>query len=198
MLNLTKPVIYERAQKDHVKSLVDKLGKRDTSGGRKTTVDGPFIWGLSVRTLKHQFGRCAFCEELLREGNVELEHIVPKSKHGKYTYEPLNIVSSCSSCNSMRKKGNADTIMLPLAGRYKDNRFLIVHPYLDNPDDHIKYQDEDKTLFDLDNCTNKGKWTIDLFKWDNPCEFNHRVMVARSRDLPALELKELLQISTYK
>lgn len=134
MLNLSKSVIYDRAQKDHVKALVERLGKSITSGGRSIRVNGPFLWGLqdadtkaikhslSFRTLKYQFCRCAFCEVLLRDGDADLEHIVPKSRHGEYTYEPLNIVSSCGSCNSKRKKGDTDTVKLPLAGRYKDCR----------------------------------------------------------------------------
>lgn len=210
MLNLNKIVSYTQEQEEHVQHLLAKLGKTIVIDGKTKTIDGPYLWGrgdtltysikhrLSVHTLRFQGGRCAFCESLLREGDVPIEHIVPKSKHGEYSFTPLNIVTSCTSCNSTIKKGDKDTVYLPLAGKYEDNQFKIVHPYLDDPDAHIKYKDSEKIELDTANCSPKGLWTIELFHWDTPLEFKHRVIVSKSRELDPPSLQEILLISTYK
>ena len=210
MLNLNKTVSYTQEQEEHVQHQLAKLGSTVVIDGKTKTVDGPYLWRrgdtqtnnikhrLSLHTLRFQGGRCAFCESLLREGDAPIEHIVPKSKHGEYSFTPLNVVTSCTSCNSPSKKGDIDTVILPLAGKYEDNQFKIVHPYLDDPDEHIKYKDTEKIYLDIANCSPKGLWTINLFHWDTPLEFMHRVIVSQSRDLDPPSLQEILLISTYK
>ena len=135
---------------------------------------------------------------MLREGDAHIDHIVPKAVHGEFTFEPFNLVSSCGSCNSKVKKGERETINLPSTSIYKNNSFLIVHPYFSNPDDHIKYKDADRIDFDKSRCSQEGKWTINLFKWETLPERNNRVSIARSRDLPIPALQDILRISTYK
>ena len=153
---------------------------------------------ISLRTLRNQDRRCAFYDAILLVGSTHIEHIVPKGLHGEYTFEPLNLVSSCASCNSPGKKGESETVRTPLATRYCDNQFLIVHPYLDNPEDHIKYKDDQRIELDYAKCSQKGKATVDLFDWDNLWAQNNRVAIARTRDFDKATLKEILAISTYK
>ncbi|SEQ18371.1 HNH endonuclease [Streptococcus equinus] len=56
---------------------------------------------------------CVYCEK--RSGNDTLDHVLPKSNYPYLTVSPLNLVSSCSTCNS--KKGATIT--------------NLVHPYFD-------------------------------------------------------------------
>jgi hypothetical protein len=48
---------------------------------------------------------------------------------------------------------------------YRLCTFSIVHPFLHNPDNEIRYKDMDRVYFDWNNCTDLGKRTIDLFKF---------------------------------
>jgi uncharacterized protein (TIGR02646 family) len=209
-LNPSKAVGFTATQQAHITSLMSKLNSAKVIGGKSITIGGTYLWGLqdkmtnrikhriSLRTLLNQDRRCAFCDAILLVGSTHIEHIVPKGLHGEYTFEPLNLVSSCASCNSPSKKGESETVKTPLATRYCDNQFLIVHPYLDNPEDHIRYKDDLKIELDYANCSQKGQATIDLFDWDNLWEQNNRVAIARTRDFDKATLAEIIAISTYK
>lgn len=45
---------------------------------------------------------CAYCGKTIRDGEITVDHIVPKSRGGKWTW--TNLVTSCSECN--QKKGD--------------------------------------------------------------------------------------------
>lgn len=196
MLNLSDAVKYSQEQEDYINSELKQLGKDGWDKSDKMTKSIKNT--ISIQTLKFQNCRCAYCEDILQEGGVQIEHIAPKSIHGEYCFEPKNLVSACSVCNSTIKKGFKDTIVPPKKEIYDDNIFSIVHPYLDNPNDHIKYNDEERTIFDLNKCTQKGIETINTFNWDSLNAFIKRVLNAKSKDIP-IEITTLInEISTYK
>lgn len=107
-------------------------------------------------------------------------------------------MSSCSVCNAIANKGSKDTILAPKQGNYVNNNFTIVHPYLDDPDIHIKYQDPERILFDKALCTPKGLNTIDIFNWDTVNASTARTIIARSRNIPINIAQLILEISLYK
>lgn len=59
---------------------------------------------LRYRVLSESNGRCSLCGVTKDERPLDIDHIIPKSKGGKTTYENLQVL--CSKCN--RSKGNKD------------------------------------------------------------------------------------------
>lgn len=132
--------------------------------------------------------KCAYCEGHYRltakEGDVE--HFRPKGRvrdknrrivtviaggqkqnHPGYwwlAYEPINLLPSCALCN---RTGKGDYFPLEAGSQYAlmpgeeaQEKPLLVHPGLDNPDEHLKF---DATLGVLAPLSEKGKQTIETF-----------------------------------
>lgn len=120
-----------------------------------------------------QNGRCAYCRNpvSLRDAlNCHVEHIVPKSIHSDFIFEPKNLCVICSDCNAIKRNQEVlenipNTVpRTPALYPRSSGAFLIVHPHFDNWDDHIiifgKYY-ADKTQ--------KGHFTI------GACELNRHL-----------------------
>ncbi len=197
MLNLNDPIRYTPAEMAHI----DTVLKPQRSKGWKDQKDltKAIKNRIGIHTIIAQGGRCAYCETPLSRGAHAIEHIAPKGIYGEFCYEPFNLVTACTACNSLSNKGEEDTVVSP-ANRtdYTANRFKMVHPYFDNPDAHLKYSDPEKTVFDMLNCSSKGQFTITLFHWNETWAYNQRVANARTRDLPIDVLQLVTEIATYK
>lgn len=196
MLDLNNPIVYS----------VDETAT--INAVKSTGKSGPDMWAdrsvyeikhhISEHTLEEQGCQCAYCEVLLEKGTTSIEHFVPKSRHREFTFEPLNLFSVCGRCNSTAIKGSKETINGVLNPNYESNTFKIVHPRIDNPDTHIRFQNADRTMFDKERCTQLGLDTIEFFQWDNMEAFLGRVKAAAVRDF-SFEIKKLIaEISTYK
>jgi len=196
MLDLNNPIVYS----------VDETAT--INAVKSTGKSGPDMWAdrsvyeikhhISEHTLEEQGCQCAYCEVLLEKGTTSIEHFVPKSRHREFTFEPLNLISACGRCNATAIKGSKETIIGVANPIYASNTFKIVHPRLDNPNDHICFQDNQRTIFDKDHCTQLGLDTIEFFQWDNLDACLVRVQTAAVRNLP-IEIKKLVaEISTYK
>lgn len=113
--------------------------------------------------------KCAYCG--LKFGGTshsQIEHIAPKadSKYPQFTFLPKNLVLSCGYCNGFYKKGNLDTID-QLEKPYERSVFNIVHPYLDDPNDHFSWDDGHiKILISINNNSPKGTKSINVFGLD--------------------------------
>lgn len=59
---------------------------------------------LRLLVLKESGGRCALCGATKKERQLDVDHIIPRSRDGKTVYENLQVL--CSKCN--RSKGNKD------------------------------------------------------------------------------------------
>ena len=46
--------------------------------------------------------RCAYCGKMLRDSELTIDHVVPKAKGGKWTWE--NLVTCCRECNFRKKE----------------------------------------------------------------------------------------------
>lgn len=197
MLNLFDPIIYTPAEKAHV----DNVLKPQKSNGWKDqkVLTNAIKNRISTHTIIAQGGRCAYCEIPLSKGAHAIEHIAPKGIYGEFCYEPYNLVTACSSCNSTSNKGEEDTIVGPVNRRdYAANIFRVVHPYFDNPEDHFKFRDADRAMFDIPNCSPKAQNTITMLNWNETWAYNQRLRNARTRDLPLDVLKLVTEIVTYR
>lgn len=116
----------------------------------------------------NQKGFCAYCGERLFSTKAEAmsssvihrEHIIDKSQHEEYTFYRLNLVLSCALCNDKKLKFGKD-FLVKKGSNYKKSQFLIIHPYLDIPNEHLVFNG---CLVSYLSC--KGDETIKCFGLD--------------------------------
>ena len=196
MLNLNNPIAYTR---DEQQVISDVMATHASGKDRwNDTKMKPIKHRISVSCLTEQECCCAFCEGILKEGDAPIEHITPKGRTPDFVFEPDNLVVSCTSCNSPSIKGENPTIQGAVNPVYRDNNFIIVHPRIDNPDQHIRFLDADRTTFDWNNCSPKGQFTINFFHWNNLNAYRNRVASAAVKKLPFDIAQMVNEISTYK
>lgn len=136
---------------------------------------------------------CAYCGCIMETvGRKEVEHIAHKAKYKFFEYYPTNLVYVCSHCNGSSKKGQKDvvknwdesneieyddsTVYEQIKKFYEGLDFSIIHPKLDNPDDHIEWFDENKTIIKT-HLTPKGKESIKIFELNG-----HHLTLQRIRE----------------
>ena len=197
MLNLFDPVIYTADEQSYVNGTLKPL--KGKAWDDDTVKTNKLKNRISTHTIIAQGGRCAYCETPLVKGALATEHIAHKGKYGEFCFEPYNLVTACTSCNSPGNKGENDTIKGLVNRRdYAANRFIIVHPYFDNPDDHFKYMDADRTMYDTTHCSDEALETIKMMHWDETWAFSQRVRNAMTRDIPIDVLQLVGEIATYR
>jgi hypothetical protein len=104
-----------------------------------------------------QDNKCCYCKRELGFDikEVDIEHIIPKSLHWKFTFEPLNLALSCPACNT--KKGDTNILSKSIVRHpVNSKKITIVHAH---------YDEYDKNINLIDNCifeplTKKGSHTI--------------------------------------
>lgn len=120
-----------------------------------------------------QNGICPYCKERIASrsaGNAQIEHIIPKSEHIIFMFEPKNLCVSCGDCNEYKSNysvtsndyrvcKNETPQMYPRSS----NAFKIVHPHFDLYEEHLVKEG----LFYRD-LTPKGHFTIGI------CKLNQR------------------------
>ncbi|MBK5547619.1 hypothetical protein JFT85_22935 [Pseudomonas sp. TH04] len=111
--------------------------------------------------------RCAWCTlPLGEEGRrtIHRDHIAPSSIYPQWTFVAKNLVISCEYCNGLAVKADIDTIKV-LRDKYDDCEFHIVHPYDDEIECHIQFDDdEDQLPVVVRGISPKGLWTIENMK----------------------------------
>ena len=111
-----------------------------------------------VDHLRPQQGNtCCYCKYQLGHDikQVDIEHILPKSKYEKFTFNGKNLALSCPACNTI--KSTKEVLKKSLV-RYprSSNHIKIIHAHYDNYSEHIDI---------INNCvffskTSKGSETI--------------------------------------
>lgn len=114
---------------------------------------------------------CAYCGLPFKGSkDKQIEHIAPKANYRQpeFTFTLKNLVLSCVYCNGLIVKGSKKTIELPAHRSYKKCKFLIVHPYFDDPDEHYDWTDQgDKILIQVKNDSAQGRASIKMFDLDS-------------------------------
>lgn len=162
MLNLEKSIRYTINEATMLSELDLTQGK---GWEKQTNKMKKLKKRLRKRLFVLQKGRCVYCgNSLFVTSALEIEHIAPKGKelYPEFTFNCRNLVAACSFCNGCYKKHDKDIISKHDAN-YEECEFKIVHPYLDNPDEHIYWVDEKKVLINSASSSDKGKFTISLF-----------------------------------
>lgn len=135
------------------------------SGGTKLTK--AFKKDVTAFLLVEQSGRCAYCGGRLFEKRPHRDHIAPKEKYRKWMFWPENLVLACFACNTDLKA--AFDPVLKEGATYRLTDFSIVHPYLDDPAQHINYAAAGLSiLISPVNNSPKGLKTIQLFGLADP------------------------------
>ncbi|GAB2643693.1 HNH endonuclease [Psychrobacter pocilloporae] len=111
-----------------------------------------------VDHLRQQQGNtCCYCKYQLGYDikQVDIEHIVPKSKYEKFTFNGKNLALSCPACNTIK---STKEVLKKTVVRYpqNSNHFRIIHAHYDNYSEHIDIVN--KCIFVA--RTSKGSETI--------------------------------------
>lgn len=84
--------------------------------------------------------KCCYCGITLhtRHGRVwDVEHIVPKSSHPQFLFEPENLAVSCIDCNTAKLHKpvmvNNNLVRYPR----RSEAFVLIHPHYDTFEEHI-------------------------------------------------------------
>ncbi|WP_315388124.1 HNH endonuclease [uncultured Stenotrophomonas sp.] len=131
----------------------------------KTT--GPIVnlrKSLRDHYLAEQSFRCAYCRSVKKETHGltwDVEHVIPKSTHAKFMYEPCNLAMACKECNI--SKGNKNVLTKKLrAGQCMPttpDSYVIIHPHYDAYSDHIEITNVDGKITHRPKNPHKGKET---------------------------------------
>lgn len=120
-----------------------------TFNGLSTHWDGTTPIQTSLRGairrhyLKEQKYHCAYCNRLRQDNhgyNWDIDHIIPKSTHAHFTYEPNNFAVTCKECNIKKDDYNVLVKGANAAVKYPKERgdYLLVHPHFDEYEIHLK------------------------------------------------------------
>lgn len=122
---------------------------------------------IKIYLQREQNNCCAYCGIGLEAfDNSHRDHIAPKSLYPQFIFRPDNIILACPRCNGLNKKNNANTINNPINRRYRNCNFNVIHPYFDNPTEHINYIGDNQGIL-IQYVTHKGRQTIILFELDS-------------------------------
>lgn len=148
----------------HVKFISTFNGKATHWDGR-TPLHTSLRGAIRKHYLHEQKYHCAYCNRLRQDQhgyNWDIDHIIPKSTHAHFTYEPKNFAISCKECNG--KKDNYNVLVKGVNAKavYPVERgdYLIIHPHFDDYEVHItvKYT-ADLKIYHIPNSP-KGTFTF--------------------------------------
>lgn len=125
-----------------------------------------------------QRGICSYCKQtvsVVSVANCHVEHIVPKSIHQDFIFNPKNLCVICADCNQIKRDqetlGEIPETMTKAGMRKRypssSNAFKIIHPHFDNYDDHILIINGCY----IDKGSKKGNFTI------GACNLNRKLAV---------------------
>ncbi|MDP4282797.1 MAG: hypothetical protein Q8891_00090 [Bacteroidota bacterium] len=200
MLNITHRICLSKNSKKIIKKYWrNRRGVLDAHSWN--SINNRVKNDISKKSLKNQGFKCVFCQRYLYGQSPELEHFANKALYARFSFNPINIFYSCHFCNSTDRKGILNTILI-YNNRYDQCMFSILHPYLDDIDAQLIYQDEDKVLFDWLSCSQRARDTIVSLILDDPIMSNIRsrdLLYQRLNPLTSISENELIQLSiAYK
>lgn len=106
-----------------------------------------------------QENRCCYCKKILKwdKKEVDIEHIIPKSKRPQFTFLNYNLALSCPACNTTKNEDMALANPARQTFPYNSSDYLIIHPHFDN---YFKEIEIINDIF-IKSKGAKGDWTIE-------------------------------------
>ncbi|MFZ6676868.1 HNH endonuclease [Undibacterium sp. Tian12W] len=97
---------------------------------------------LREDVLLQQKYRCSYCRRKISSsiGGHEIDHVIPKSLHPKFTYTKINLVASCKRCNWLKREYDpvaANCQKFPETYPMKVDDWNWIHPYIHKYSEHI-------------------------------------------------------------
>lgn len=182
MLNLHAYATVDKDVLDELQAVDDDAKKAEWS--RQTNSVKAFKKAVMDHGMAEQDSKCVWCESKLglkARRSAHRDHIAPKGDYGKWTFLPANIAVACEACNGFTVKSDLDTIAVE-APNYEDCNFRVVHPYLDNPGEHIEFVQEEKKIV-MVGLSVKGRWTIENLQLDGTAATERRAFDRILEDL---------------
>lgn len=132
-----------------------------------------------------QSNSCCYCKRELGFDikEVDIEHIVPKSKYEKFTFHPKNLALSCPGCNTNKSNQPVLHKEIKIYPRSGIN-LTIVHPYFDCYSEHIEIHDG--AIYE--GLSSKGCETIKLCKLYRLKKVLEKKKEAKSKSSPIAQL----------
>jgi uncharacterized protein (TIGR02646 family) len=178
-----------RAAQERIDAATDEEAIRQVSVRRGA-------W-LTVReTLAQaQFGKCAYCEEILRERATEVDHVRPKSRlrYWWLAFQVRNLLATCKSCNNAKGErwevapGARRLVARELPWDVNERAMMVV-PTTDDPSEHLTY-DWRQDQWHVASLTRRGFWTIGNLELDR--DSYRRTINALYRDQIEPEVQRL-------
>ncbi|WP_421184424.1 HNH endonuclease [Aeromonas enteropelogenes] len=118
--------------------------------------------------------KCAYCLKSFNNEhnmNIDIEHILPKSKYPKYTFTLKNLAVACKRCNLQIKRDDTSFLTTSFNPRkpFKSEFYKLTHPVIDKKNKlqlrEIRFQNIHIVKYTYDN--EKAKYTYDYFKLEN-------------------------------
>lgn len=115
---------------------------------------------------------CCYCRLSMSQWHritIDTEHVLPKQKFPKYTFEVRNLNISCKRCN-MGIKGADVSFYLGAPDEvdpFKSDLYSFIHPNLDNVGEHLQVvaiQVDNRLMIIYAAKTPKGKKTYEYFR----------------------------------
>lgn len=123
--------------------------------------------------IKIDFSQCCYCGTIFKgihRMNIDVEHILPKSRFRAITFDEMNVNVACKKCNLTSKGQKIDFLHNPVAmgtDYYKSSHYKFIHPNLDIYTDHLRIitSRNGNTLLHkyIIRNENKGRYTYNYF-----------------------------------
>lgn len=135
IINIIK---FKPAHKLHIRTFDGNAEHWDGTCAKRTALRG----AIRKHYLREQENHCAYCDRLRQDVhgyNWDIDHIIPKSTHPCYTYEPKNFAITCKECNIIKDNQNVLASGVNASGDYPQNDidYLIIHPHIDDYAAHM-------------------------------------------------------------
>lgn len=154
-----------------------KLDYSKWNRGDRTRIDELKTY-IKEALIESQGFYCSYCGGRLEvTSGTQIEHVAPKGaeRYPKFMFHSCNLTLACSLCNGFDKKEKKEHFKTigKLEDNYDDCYFNIVHPYLDNPEDHFEFGRNTDGIT-IRSKSLKGQKSITVFKLDEEPQTNAR------------------------
>lgn len=132
------PISYSQDDKELIKS---KMSEKNFTHKSWSDEDLTKIKdSIKKHYHKIQKGICPYCKQQLNSTHGrywDIEHIIPRSHVPNFMFEPKNLCMSCVECNAEKSDKKVTTSSAKTIYPTKAQQYSIIHPHLDNYEEHL-------------------------------------------------------------